>query len=595
MVPGSAPGGNSREADLTTSSAEQRTRTHDVVPAGRPAIAGPATGDVLKNRFVLHQCLADGATSRLFRALDRRREAAGDPDPWVVLKIVTAPPATGLGEGEPRALQALRREAAIARGLDHPNLPRIIGIDHDGPHTFVCMAWIEGESLAAILDSRGARPMTRVQALQIIEGAGRALMHLHARGISHADVKPGNILVTARGDATLLDFGVAVGPGAGDLPGLRGYTPEYASPEVLAGNDPAPSDDLFSLACVAYRMLGGHRAFGAANAREAAAAGTRPVMPQHLSPAQWRALDRALGFTRAGRQPDIGTFLAQLKGTRDEALAITELPAPEPGVPATAPPPGRAFPGVGAVARPVAALLLVAIAGLAGTVWLQRSPEATPAAPAEPAAPAATNPPENPVPVASPAPLAADVPAPPRDPAAPPAVPPPGEPPAARRPAEPPGRAPGPRVAALAAAPEAPTPPVELAGPPVPESFAADPAGEPAVPEVTAPGGAAADTAAAASVAAAGQAVPFSRLTVRHYVAPDYPRNAATRRVPGWVDVAFEVDPSGRTQNVRVLAAEPPDLFDAAALAAVRRWRLAGPDGVSTPVSSQIRVRFQPD
>ena len=232
-----------------------------------PDCAGPAPGDVLKNRFVLHQCLADGSTSRLFRALDRRREAAGDPDPWVVLKVVTAPPGPGSGEREPRALQALRREAAIAQGLEHPNLPRILGIDHDGPHTFVCMAWLEGESLAAILDSRGTRPMTRVQALHIIEGVGRALIHLHAKGITHADVKPGNILVTAQGDATLLDFGVALGPGAGDLPAVRGFTPEYASPDVLAGSEPTPSDDLFSLACVAYRMLGGHRAFGAVTAR----------------------------------------------------------------------------------------------------------------------------------------------------------------------------------------------------------------------------------------------------------------------------------------------------------------------------------------
>ena len=173
MVPGSAPGSKSREGDLTTSSAEQRTRTFDVAPAARSALAGPSPGDVLKNRFVLHQCLAGGSTSRLFRALDRRREAAGDPDPWVVLKVVTAPTGQAGGEREPRALQALRREAAIGQGLLHPNLPRIVGIDHDGPHTFVCMAWLEGESLAAILDSRGTRPMTRVQASHVVEGVGQ--------------------------------------------------------------------------------------------------------------------------------------------------------------------------------------------------------------------------------------------------------------------------------------------------------------------------------------------------------------------------------------------------------------------------------------
>ena len=159
--------------------------------------------------------LPDGSASRLFRALDRRREAAGDTDPWVALKVVTAPTAADASRGRCRRCAGRRRSR---QRLEHPNLPHILGIDHDGPHTFLCMAWLEGESLAAILDSRGPRPMTRVQAMHIVEGVGRALVHVHAQGITHADVKPGNILVTAEGNATLLDFGVALGPGAGDLP-----------------------------------------------------------------------------------------------------------------------------------------------------------------------------------------------------------------------------------------------------------------------------------------------------------------------------------------------------------------------------------------
>ncbi|MBN8279506.1 MAG: serine/threonine protein kinase, partial [Gammaproteobacteria bacterium] len=256
-VPGGQPG--RREAELVTSPADPPARTPGSIPAA-PA-AAPAPGDLLSNRYVLHEFLIDGSTSRLFRALDRQREAAGDPDPWVVLKIVSAPPGSAT-DGAAPGLQALRREAALARGLDHPNLPRIAGLEQDGNHSFVCMNWVRGESLAAILDGRGTRPMTRVQTLKILDGVGRALAHLHGLGITHADVKPGNILVTAEGHATLLDFGVALGPGADYLPPVRGYTAEYASPDVLAGGEPVPADDLFSLAGVAYRMLAGHRAFG---------------------------------------------------------------------------------------------------------------------------------------------------------------------------------------------------------------------------------------------------------------------------------------------------------------------------------------------
>lgn len=588
MVPGGAPGSKSREGDLTTSSAEQRTRTFDVAPASRSGMAGPSPGDVLKNRFVLHQCLADGATSRLFRALDRRLEAAGEPDPWVVLKVVTVPPEEANGDRESRALQALRREAAIAQGLDHPNLPRIVGIDHEGPHTFVCMSWIEGESLAAILDSRGTRPMTRVQAMHIVEGVGRALIHLHAQGITHADVKPGNILVTAQGDPTLLGFGVALGPGAGDLSAVRGYTPEYASPDVLVGNDPTASDDLFSLACVAYRMLGGRRAFGTATAREAAAGGSRPPRLPHLSPAQWRALDRGLSFGRSQRQPDVATFLAQLKGGRDERDAITDLAVPEAETPAPSSP--IAAPAALVVRtwpRLAAGALVVILAGAGLGLWQTRSPEPVPQRRSEP----------RPTPV--PAPLASaslPVPAPEPLPAPEPVSPQAPEQVAAETGTAPPPRRPGttarvpPAPARVAVVENAPAvSPPELAGPPVPDSVEAPPPPA-AVPTAAAPASALPDTNGSVPT------VPFSSLTVRRYVEADYPRAAASERLAGWVDVAFMVDPSGRTQDVRVVAAEPAGAFDDAAITAVRRWRFASEGRVATgPVASKIRVRFNPE
>ena len=588
MVPGGAPGSasgrNAHEGDLKTSSLEQRTRTFDAVPSAPagPSGAGPAPGDVLANRFVLHQCLADGAT-RLFRALDRRRATAGDPAPWVVLKVVTTPKGRAPGEPESRALQALRREAAVAKGLDHPNLPRIFGIDQDGPHTFVCMAWLEGESLAAILDSRGTRPMTRVQAVHILDGVGRALTHLHAQGITHADVKPGNILVTAEGHATLLDFGVAVGRGTAALPAVRGFTPEYASPEVLDGSEPTPADDLFSLGCVAYRMLAGHRAFGASTAREAAAAGTHPARPANLSPAQWRAIERALAFGRADRQPDVASFLAQLKVARDEMLAVTDLAEPEQES-SIAPAMRVAAPAMDLrnLLRPAAVVLTLAVGGVLTTLWL-RSPDSEPepmadAPPALPSAPVADG-----LAASSglPSPAAAPIPAPAASPAVPP-LPVAAAPPVATvaAPKERPRAAPLPRSQARNR-----KPPPELAGPPLPDP-AVDTPPAPVV-EQGAP--------TAASAAVSGRTVAFSDLKVRRYVEPTYPRNAASRRLAGWVDVAFTVEPSGRTADVRVLGAEPPDTFDDAALAAVRRWRFDDlDDDAGGPVSSQIRVRFDP-
>jgi TonB family protein len=561
-------GSTYREIDLPTSWSEERARTIDA-NAATPSDpnAGLAPGAVLKNRFVLLDCLANGPTSQLFCASDRRRQSAGEADARVALKVVTA------AEGrEPRALQALRREAAIAQGLNHPNLPHILGIDRDGPHTFLCMELLEGESLAAILDGRGSRPMTRVQALHIVDGVCRALAHVHDQRITHADVKPANILVTPQGEATLLDFGVALGPGASDLPAVRGYTPEYASPEVLGGAEPTAADDIFSLACVAYRMLSGYRAFGDGNARDAELAGLRPARPENLSVLQWRALDRGLAFTRAERQADVAAFLAQLKGARDEAATFTDLPVIEPE--ATLAPEADVRAGL---LRFWPAFVILAGAVVAGVVFL--SLETVPTQPGSPpAAPVAATdrqPISNPVTVELPkAEVTAPVASLAAQQASPPAVVKPGTktaPVVDRRPAI---QASRPR-----AEPAPPATPLTVDDRPAPDGDGVaaappEPGQERALP----------DTAVTSA------RVPYSSLTVRRYVEPEYPRNALTRRVSGWVDVNFSVDAAGRTRDVLVRNAEPPGVFDDAALAAIRRWRFAA----GAPATSGIRVRFDP-
>jgi len=605
------------ESDLPTSAAEERTRTFDAAgPASaEPAAAGPAIGDVLGNRFLLDACLASGRGINVYRALDQRRQASGDADPWVVLKVATALPGQ-----EPRALQTLRREAAISQGLEHPNLPWIRGLDQDGSHTFLCLAWVPGESLATILDQRGPRPMIRVQALQIIEGIGNALSYLHGLGITHSDVKPGNILVSADGHATLLDLGVALGPDSGGRVSAHGYTPQYASPEVLNGAPPTPADDLFSLACVAYRMIAGHRAFGEGTALDAAGNGERPEKPDHLSPSQWRALDRALAFSRAERQCDVQSFLAELGVASAERDAVVRpAAAPVTGTVTEHLPDARsdvvlepaADPVPGAVSDAVITVLpgavlpvpdkpwnlgrwwpgaaFVALAFAVTALVLERrpdTPQATttetteetiavaeaPDTPPAPVAPAKAKP--EAVKKADPVPVR-------RQPATrTPATRTERPDTAGRLPAAPQTSA---RVARDTPAPQPATPaPAAAAALPPAEVPAAVKAPEETPPVV-------AETAARAE-----QPVPFSSLKVRRYVAPRYPRNALTRRVAGWVEVGFTVDASGRTRDVRVLNAEPPGMFDDAALAAVNRWRFDTSGGVDPPFDSEIRLRFQP-
>jgi TonB family protein len=438
--------------------------------------------------------------------------------------------------------------------------------------------------------------MIPAAAVNIVEGIGHALTYLHGLGITHADVKPGNILVSAEGHATLLDLGVALGPDSGDRVSAHGYTPQYASPEVLNGALPTPADDLFSLACVAYRLLTGQRAFGAADACEAAASGERPARPDNLSPAQWRALDQALSFRRADRQHDVHSFLAQLSGSRTAPVAAVD-PVAEPaaerapdlvGDPVAAQPVMTTLPAADRrwnLGRWWPAAALVAVVLAVATLFPDPPPDTPPPTAAEASTAAPANPPA---------------------PAAPVAV--------KRNPAR--------KVVAVAASPrpQAPRPRPEVSQPesgkppqtdpqqpdrarresPAPETPVTEPAAAELLPEapvaaaLSTPDGALPDTAV--PPAADGQRVAFSRLKVRRYVEPKYPRNALIRRVAGWVEVAFTVDTSGRTRDVRVLKSDPPGIFEDAALSAVKRWRFdtAGSTAVAAPVDSEIRLRFQP-
>ena len=108
-------------------------------------------------------------------------------------------------------------------------------------------------------------------------------------------------MLMPNGDVKLLDFGVArvrqkhIESQKDFDPGVLGLlTPAYASMQVLTGEDPTPSDDVFSLACLAYRLLAGYRVFGPRNAAEAAEEGMKPQCPKGLDEARWKVLKKAL-------------------------------------------------------------------------------------------------------------------------------------------------------------------------------------------------------------------------------------------------------------------------------------------------------------
>ena len=279
-------------------------------------------GSLLRDRFLLQERLSGGSMGVVYKALDRRLAEAEANEPWVAIKVLSPQFAQNA-----QALRALQQEATKGRCLLHPNIVRFIDFDRDDDLYFMVMEWMHGRTLASILDSADARIIDHDAAFRIVRQIGDALAYAHRCGIIHADVKPGNIMITPDGNAKLFDFGVArVRQEQSDSdfdPGVLGaLTPAYSSMQVLTGEQPVASDDVFSLACLLYRLLAGHRVFGPRNAAEASQEGMKPQRPHGVSDGQWRALKKALSYARVTRFATVEEFMAALSEQDDDTISL---------------------------------------------------------------------------------------------------------------------------------------------------------------------------------------------------------------------------------------------------------------------------------
>jgi len=271
-------------------------------------------GSVLRDRFMLTEQVAGGSMGTVYKAMDRRLAEADSEDHWVAIKVLSAKLSNNAD-----ALRALQQEAVKTRCLNHPNIVRFVDLDRDDDLYFMVMEWLEGRSLAEILDDSASKKIDLKTALDIVKQIGRALDYAHQRGVVHADVKPGNVMITPSGQAKLFDFGIArirqkqkARKNDSDPIILSAATPAYSSMQVLTGEDPAAADDVFSLACLAYRLIAGYRVFGPRNAAEAAEAGMEPQRLESMSNAQWQALKKALSYSRVARFSSPSEFINAL-------------------------------------------------------------------------------------------------------------------------------------------------------------------------------------------------------------------------------------------------------------------------------------------
>src|SRR5579864_3892540 len=176
---------------------------------------------------------------------------------------------------QPQALERFRREARAASALNHPGICTIYDIGEQEGRAFIAMEFIDGETLRSHIHGK-ALPLEEILKLGI--QIAEALDAAHAEGIIHRDIKPANIFVTKRGQAKVLDFGLAKlipkgiagvdaafggqSPDSTSIVGIISGTPSYMSPEQVRGDDLDPRTDIFSLGLLLYEMATGRQAFG---------------------------------------------------------------------------------------------------------------------------------------------------------------------------------------------------------------------------------------------------------------------------------------------------------------------------------------------
>jgi predicted Ser/Thr protein kinase len=315
-------------------------------------------GRLVAGRYRIIALLGRGGMGEVYRADDLTLGQA------VALKFL--PDEAASDEG---LLERFRNEVRIARKVSHPNICRVYDVGDVDGQTFFTMEYIDGEDLASLLRRIGRLPSDK--AVEIARQVCAGLAAAHAKGVLHRDLKPANIMLDGRGQAVIMDFGLA---GVADnIRGaeVRSGTPAYMSPEQIAGTEVTMRSDIYSLGLVLYEVFTGKRAFAETKAGTIHGAADRtPSRPssmvKDLDPVIEKVILRCLETQPSGRPANALAVAAALPGGDPLAAALAAGETPSPQMVAAA--------GDAEGLRPRAAVIVLAaiLIGLSAAIYIMQ-------------------------------------------------------------------------------------------------------------------------------------------------------------------------------------------------------------------------------
>ena len=285
---------------------------------------GLTSGTVLDGRYRLGAMIARGGMSTVYRGVDTRLDRP------VAVKVMSPQYVA-----DPTFLSRFEREARLAASLGHPGVVAVYDQGQDGDLVFLVMELVDGGTLRDLIRERGPLPVPVVCA--VLDPLLDALGAAHASGLVHRDVKPENVLISARGAVKIADFGLVRAVGShtmatGDV--ILG-TVAYLSPEQVATGASDPRTDVYAAGIVAFEMLTGRPPFEGDNPMSVAYQHVHSDVPAPSSriPDVPGPLDdlvvAATARDPADRPRDAAAFLAELRDIAS-TLAVPKVAVPVP-------------------------------------------------------------------------------------------------------------------------------------------------------------------------------------------------------------------------------------------------------------------------